>query len=35
MGVIPEPATYAQFGVLLLAGGVVAWRQRRTSAGHK
>lgn len=26
-GVVPEPATYAQMGALLLAGGFVAWRR--------
>lgn len=35
MGVIPEPATYAQLGVLLLAGGVVAWRQRRAAVARQ
>ncbi len=30
-GVVPEPATYAQMAVLLLAGGVVAWRRRRAN----
>jgi hypothetical protein len=28
-GIVPEPATYAQLGALLLAGGLVAWRRRR------
>ncbi len=27
-GRVPEPATYAQLGALLLAGGIVAWRRR-------
>lgn len=27
-GRVPEPATYAQLGALLLAGGFVAWRRR-------
>lgn len=27
-GVVPEPATYAQLGALLLAGGLVAFRRR-------
>jgi hypothetical protein len=31
MGIIPEPATYAQVGFLLLTGGFVAWRQRRNA----
>jgi hypothetical protein len=31
LGVIPEPATYAQMGVLLMTAGFVAWRQRRKS----
>lgn len=31
-GVVPEPATYAQLGALLLAGGFVAWRRRRARA---
>jgi hypothetical protein len=31
LGIIPEPATYAQVGFLLLTGGVVAWRQRRNA----
>jgi hypothetical protein len=30
-GIVPEPATYAQMAVLLLAGGVVAWRRRRAN----
>jgi hypothetical protein len=30
-GIVPEPATYAQMAALLLAGGVVAWRRRRTN----
>jgi hypothetical protein len=28
-GRVPEPATYAQLGALLLAGGIVAWRRRK------
>lgn len=32
-GRVPEPATYAQLGALLLAGGIVAWR-RRSRRGH-
>lgn len=31
-GRVPEPATYAQLGALLLAGGVIAYRRRRQSA---
>jgi hypothetical protein len=31
MGIIPEPATYLQVGVLLAMGGIVAWRQRRAA----
>ena len=28
-GIVPEPSTYAQVGVFLLAGGWVAWRRSR------
>lgn len=28
-GRVPEPATYAQLGALLLAAGVIAWRRRK------
>lgn len=31
-GRVPEPATYAQLGVLLLAGGAIAYRRRRQTA---
>lgn len=31
-GRVPEPATYAQLGALLLAGGVIAYRRRRAAA---
>lgn len=31
-GIIPEPATYLQIGLLLVAGGGMAWRQRRRQA---
>lgn len=32
LGIIPEPATYLQMGVLLMTAGIVVWRQRRRSA---
>lgn len=28
-GIVPEPSTYAQVGVFLLAGGLLAWRRAR------
>jgi hypothetical protein len=31
-GKVPEPATYAQLGALLVAGAFIAWRRRRASA---
>jgi hypothetical protein len=31
MGVIPEPATYLQIGVMLLTAGVVIWRRRKAA----
>lgn len=33
-GQVPEPATYAQLGALLLAGGFVAWRRRSRAASR-
>ncbi|MBX3735788.1 MAG: hypothetical protein KF715_03785 [Candidatus Didemnitutus sp.] len=34
-GRVPEPATYAQLGALLLAGGVVAYRRQRLAARRR
>lgn len=33
-GVVPEPATYAQVAVLILAGGLVAFRRRKATANR-
>lgn len=34
-GTVPEPATYAQVGMLLTAAGLMAWRRRKSATGSR